>query len=1061
MAKIQEGTERWIRNIISDVNITDYIFSFFIYSEDELEVKINDNILILNEDFTVVEELNSITLDLAVINAKFTIEVGDDLYIIADTVVSRDITYEDGFVSAYLLNTSFDKVTNWVSEVVSISNRVLCLSLDQATESTNQDPFEVTVEDSKTIKWDAETRSFKPSLVDPDLSAEEAQASADAAQVSAGAAASSALDAAGSASEIDLDALTSDIVPAESASITLGSEEFPFQKIYSTEVANLVTDIDDNLVPITDDTYDLGEADKRFKTLYCSDMVLSNSLALACDFLPADSIAYNIGSAEYPWKTLYINEIGRTFTPTFETDVSIGSETLPFYCIYSKWYGSNLIPKVHGDFTIGDIESWWKTSYILDVNANTVVTGYLAGLEIDSILILDSLLPSSSGNEEILLGDSTHPWSCLYCLEIGNNWLPKSGETLSLGSLDQRWDCLYATNLDVTNLVVSMDFVSTLSSTYNIGSAEIPWKTIYIDTIGKSITLTEDKVFSLGSASFRFNEIYTDKVDALNFVVTSLSVRTFISIEEFQVMYVCSDMLPKVSGSYLLGDDEHKWKEIHVEDWYFDNLTVTGAVGSSLIPSGSSDLGNEENLWENLWIKNIISTSTFNTNKLTVEEITISYLTSSIIPRYENIDEDRYNIGTDENRIGTLYAQNIVTDAEAIDSIYPLESGLGSVGKDTHRYGTGYFDTFFVDDISAHTEASYIFVDAVLSPKTADNCLGDTAYPWKRMTADTVQTNLIEPYGDPLEVKLRHHIIPYDDDASLGTETSIWHDIHGEHIYTDHVYTTSVAAVYPGTNIKIWGNILTEDHLTYTIGSSSYSWFEIYGSTFFAQTIKPYPTITLSTLGTADESFAFLFVNDAYIKKLVPVEVDGTIRSEAHLAPASSAQRDLGTFEDFWNEGYISELTTHALTGAYSEHSEGELKIKSSMFPETDDTVSLGHEDYKWKEGHFHTVWGHRHSKEATLSGTTYSIAPEEEDTMFVIDAAVGDSTFNIPLATSDALENDAEIDVFNEGEYTLAITCDSGIELRKKDGVLRQYAGASLKKINATMWIAVGDFTL
>lgn len=191
---------------------TTFTYTFLIRYEDEILVQKGQEVLSLNDDYTVTDvgvETGG-TVILSVPSQE------DDLITLTgNTIVQRVTTFiDDGPFSAKSVNDEYNLIDDMMSEVITDHSRYV-----------QQDPVDLSVsmtlptpESTKGLKWSSDGKSIVNTSYDPDESVERAVAAAEEAEFWA--------------STVDLQDLNSDIIP--------------------------------NAL----DVWDLGKVDKRWKTVH-------------------------------------------------------------------------------------------------------------------------------------------------------------------------------------------------------------------------------------------------------------------------------------------------------------------------------------------------------------------------------------------------------------------------------------------------------------------------------------------------------------------------------------------------------------------------------------------------------------------------------------------------------------------------------------------------------------------------------------------------------------------------------------------------------------------------
>ncbi len=226
---------------------TVFIYDFKIYDDDEIIVQSGDTTLTLTTDYTVQDagEEAGGTITLVVGATVDTI-----ITLTGNSMIERDTTFtEGGDFLASAINGEYDKLDDISKEIVTDQGQNFRLAVYSDTVSaTIPNPVA-----RRCLVWNSDGDALVNSLYDPDdagssadaaaqsaaaalVSEENAAISASAAAQSADDAALSAQEAADSAASIDLSALNQDIIPDTDGTRDLGSSANRFAEVHADDV---------------------------------------------------------------------------------------------------------------------------------------------------------------------------------------------------------------------------------------------------------------------------------------------------------------------------------------------------------------------------------------------------------------------------------------------------------------------------------------------------------------------------------------------------------------------------------------------------------------------------------------------------------------------------------------------------------------------------------------------------------------------------------------------------------------------------------------------------------
>lgn len=234
---------------------TTFTYDFKIYNNDEIRVQQNDTTLDLTTHYTVtgVGEEGGGTVVLVTGAA-----LNDIITLTGNTMIERGTTFtQGGDFLASAINGEFNRLDNMISEVVTESSKNLKLTVYSETVSALI-PNPVA---NKALKWNGTGTALANSTYDPD----EAEAAAIAAAASAAAAVISAQDAA--------DEAAAAVISAQDAADEAAAAAASAASINLPALA-------EDIIPATDNTYNLGSPTHRFATIYTNDLQVQDDISL-------------------------------------------------------------------------------------------------------------------------------------------------------------------------------------------------------------------------------------------------------------------------------------------------------------------------------------------------------------------------------------------------------------------------------------------------------------------------------------------------------------------------------------------------------------------------------------------------------------------------------------------------------------------------------------------------------------------------------------------------------------------------------------------------------------
>jgi cytoskeletal protein CcmA (bactofilin family) len=149
------------------------------------------------------------------------------------------------------------------------------------------------------------------------------------------------------AEEIDLLAVTTDIIPLQSNVSVLGSPTKQWKDVYLSGNLSLSGDVTGNLTPSISNTYNLGSSTHQWKDAYLSGN-LSISGRVSGNLDPITTNTSSLGSSTHQWKDAYLSG-----------NLSISGEVT-----------GNVIPSVTETFDLGTASKRWRNIFTSDLSLN-------------------------------------------------------------------------------------------------------------------------------------------------------------------------------------------------------------------------------------------------------------------------------------------------------------------------------------------------------------------------------------------------------------------------------------------------------------------------------------------------------------------------------------------------------------------------------------------------------------------------------------------------------------------------------------------------------------------
>ncbi len=424
------------------------------------------------------------------------------------------------------------------------------------------------------------------------------------------------------------------------------------QMIPYSWVSALVDGLPQDLLPSTDNTYNLGSASKRWASIYTANLVISG------DLLPVNDATQDLGSASFRWNELHL---------AGQADVH------------------NVLPESDDTYYLGTSGWRWYRTY-----TNSLYLGVTPGDGVQS-----SMLPGTTSVHD--LGNASYKWKDLRVdgvgyidtlnlgagagEGIGTNLYPTVTNTHDLGSATFEWKDLHLDGVAYIDRIslqapatggVVTDFHPQADTTHSLGSASYRWYNIYgvfgaIDSIQlqtgvgqgvwSDLEPSATNVRDLGTSSYMWKDLWVGSTTSTqNLLVASAAG-----------LGVAGHLVPKLDNSYNLGNASYTWWDAwidgtaHIETADIAHLDLSTASGygcdSHFVPSvnGTRNLGASGYRWNDGFIDKVTCADqgTFN-GKLYVSDTAGDGVNNHLVPSVTN-NEDLGN--------ATYYWRNFYADA--------------------------------------------------------------------------------------------------------------------------------------------------------------------------------------------------------------------------------------------------------------------------------------------------------------------------------------------------------------------------------------------------------------
>ena len=375
----------------------------------------------------------------------------------------------------------------------------------------------------------------------------------------------------------------------------------------TTDTITVTGQFDSDLIPSTDDARDLGTSAKQWKDLYLDGVANIDELSVATgssqgvssSLIPKTDGSHNLGSTNREWQNLFIDgtahidtldvdenaTIDGTLGVTGTTTLSTGAITTANITTLNVTGLSSLDGgiDVDGAFTVADTTGNIATT-------GTITAGGLAslngGIAVDStaFTVADTtgnvttagtltVAGATTLNGDVTLGNHSSDTIIMNGTIAGNPSYTSLAVSNNMDIGDNPLDTLTIT------ASVDSDFIPETTKTHNIGSTAKRWNNMFAtNLVANNVTLG-------ASGEGPGNSFVINGDITLNGNLNQASGQT-VSVPAGAFNNATVSTLLDVTGSSDLGSDAS------------DTVSINGLVDTSIIPSGTRDLGSSSARWD-------------------------------------------------------------------------------------------------------------------------------------------------------------------------------------------------------------------------------------------------------------------------------------------------------------------------------------------------------------------------------------------------------------------------------------------------------------------------------
>lgn len=378
---------------------------------------------------------------------------------------------------------------------------------------------------------------------------------------------------------------------------------------------------DGNILPIADDSVDIGAPNREFRNAYFDGTVTTDILTVAtgatqgvsASLIPVTDAVSNLGSSTRKWGTVW-------------ADTTNGGAGV----FSGLGVSGNL--NANGNLTVTGSISTSNTLAVTGTSTFAESATFSANASFSDEVVVSG---NTSLNGDVTLGDASTD-----TITVKGNFANQSTNGLAQfnGSVDlgnQSSDTLTITaKVDSNFIPVTNDGVGR----YDIGATATRWHNVYANNTFSNNITTDNNITVKGnltvegSTSFAANQ---------TFAVSNASFGTL-----------------NVTGVTTLDGD------VDLGDTDGDTVTFNGLVDSNILPTGTRNLGSASAEWNNAWF-----TGTVKTDLLTVDETSTF---TGAVDINNNVDISG-NLSNDGTKIisnnGEIFANNAIGDDNILNSM--------------------------------------------------------------------------------------------------------------------------------------------------------------------------------------------------------------------------------------------------------------------------------------------------------------------------------------------------------------------------------------------------------
>ena len=531
--------------------------------------------------------------------------------------------------------------------------------------------------------------------------------------------------------------------------------------------------------------------------------------------IPTSDNKDTLGGADNNFKEIFIKKLtldGESFTKIYQDRIFVKDGNNIYSLIATYAAGTiTLTPSTNDSWALGT-----SAAKLKEIWTGLFRGAWKSGQSTERQLSWNSsnaLVPDT--NESVDLGSSSLHFKDLYIRRVigafahdnTNGYIswasatvlaPSATESIDLGSAANQFNKIYAKSIffNGTEFLPDNITVDKLHITYGVASKDL---TLSADSSGVHLLPNANNSFKIGSASYKFAEIFATKFTG---DLTGDLTGNLKDGSSYTMGFDSShNLVPSATNAVSLGTSAKQYNKAYVKELYLN--------GTKLDPSAA------------VTTNELVDDTGGTTRSLTM---TASSSGADIIPS----DNNAFNLGSSSYKMKNIYADELHADLtgdikdgtyrigfDNNHTFYPSTSNVINLGSSTYQFNKTYTkelylngdkldpESFVTDKLTAkygtYTRTLTMTASssgASITPSTNDTFnLGASNYKFNNIYASTFNGSLsgsVKDGNSDISFDANHNWIPSTTNfMSLGTSNKQFKNIYGQNIYVNGTAVSS------------------------------------------------------------------------------------------------------------------------------------------------------------------------------------------------------------------------------------------------------------------------------